>query len=86
MIWQLQQMQTTPTQTTPTQTTPTQIPEFQETVEVDGWTTITLGALIQQLLELQKKLGPNAPVWHVEFGGITATGGAEEYEDGVAIE
>jgi hypothetical protein len=61
-------------------------PKFQETVEVDGWTTITLGALIQQLLELQKKLGPNAPVWHVEFGGITATGGAEEYEDGVAIE
>jgi hypothetical protein len=61
-------------------------PKFQETVEVDGWTTITLGALIQQLLDLQKKLGPNAPVWHVEFGGITRTGGAEQYEDGVAIE
>jgi hypothetical protein len=76
-------MQTTPTQTSTPETTTT---EFQETVEVDGWTTITLGALIQQLLELQKKLGPNAPVWHVEFGGITATGGAEEYEDGVAIE
>ncbi len=83
MTWQLEKMQTTPTQTSTPETTTT---EFQETVEVDGWTTITLGALIQQLLELQKKLGPNAPVWHVEFGGITATGGAEEYEDGVAIE
>ena len=78
------QMQTSNPQTVET-TTP-QIPEFQETVEVDGWTTITLGALIQQLLDLQKKLGPNAPVWHVEFGGITRTGGAEQYEDGVAIE
>ena len=69
-----------------TNTPQTTITEIKDTVEVDGWTTITLGALIQQLLELQKKLGPNAPVWHVEFGGITATGGAEEYEDGVAIE
>jgi hypothetical protein len=69
-----------------TNTPQTSTTEIQETVEVDGWTTITLGALIQQLLELQKKLGPNAPVWHVEFGGITRTGGAEEYEGGVAIE
>lgn len=77
-------MQTTSTQTVKTKNPKT--PKFKETVEVDGWTTITLGALIQQLKELQKKLGPNAPVWHVEFGGITATGGAEEYEGGVAIE
>jgi hypothetical protein len=77
-------METTTPQTVKTKTP--KKPKFQETVEVDGETTITLGALIRQLLELQKKLGPNAPVWHVEFGGITATGGAEEYEDGVAIE
>jgi hypothetical protein len=77
-------MQATTPQTVKTKTS--KKPKFQETVEVDGWTTITLGALIQQLQELQKKLGPNAPVWHVEFGGITRTHGAEEYEGGVAIE
>jgi hypothetical protein len=60
--------------------------EMKDTVEVNGRTTITLGELIRQLQELQKKLGPNAPVWHVEFGGITATGGVEEWEGGVAIE
>ncbi len=60
--------------------------EMKDTVEVNGRTTITLGELIRQLQELQKKLGPNAPVWHVEFGGITATGGAEEEDGGVVIE
>ncbi len=80
-------METTTPQTVRTKVPKTpKKPKFQETVEVDGWTTITLGALLQQLQELQKKLGPNAPVWHVEFGGITRTGGAEEYEGGVAIE
>ncbi len=83
-MWVDSSMETTTSK--PVKTKATKKPKFEETVEVDGWTTITLGALIQQLQELQKKLGPNAPVWHVEFGGITATGGAEEYEGGVAIE
>ncbi len=60
--------------------------EVTETVTVEGRTTITLGALIKQLQELQETLGKNAPVWHVEFGGITGTGGAEEWEGGVVIE
>ena len=57
-----------------------------EEVTSSGRTTITLGALIKQLEELQKTLGKNAPVWHVEFGGITGTRGAEEWEGGVVIE
>ena len=48
--------------------------------------TITLAELIQQLQALQKKVGPDVPVWHVEFGGITEISGAEEWEDGVVIE
>lgn len=60
--------------------------EQEETVKSHGRTTITLGALIKQLQDLQKTLGKNAPVWHVEFGGITDTRGAEEWEGGVAIE
>lgn len=60
--------------------------EQEETVTVGRRTTITLGAFIKQLQELEKTLGYNAPVWHVEMGGITATRGAEEWEDGVAIE
>ncbi len=64
----------------------TTMPEIKETVTVEGRTTITLAAFIKQLQELQKKLGPNAPVWHIEFGGITETGGAEEWKGGVAIE
>lgn len=58
----------------------------EETVKANGRTTITLGALIQQLQELQKTLGKNAPVWHVEFGGITQTNGAEEWQGGAVIE
>lgn len=64
-------------------------PEKEEqlkSVEAHGRTTITLGALIEQLQELQKTLGFNAPVWHVEFGGITETGGAQEWKGGVVIE
>lgn len=60
--------------------------EQEQTVTVRRRTTITLGALIQQLEDLQKTLGRNAPVWHVEMGGITATRGAEAWEGGVAIE
>jgi hypothetical protein len=60
--------------------------EAPETVTVDGRTTITLDALIKQLEALRETLGGDAPVWHVEFGGITETQGAEEWEGGVAIE
>jgi hypothetical protein len=60
--------------------------EVPETVTVEGRTTITLDALIRQLEALRETLGGDAPVWHVEFGGITETGGAEEWEGGVVIE
>lgn len=60
--------------------------EVYDLVTSKGKTTITLGALIDQLNKLKETLGHNAPVWHIEFGGITATNGAEECEGGVAIE
>jgi hypothetical protein len=59
--------------------------EQEETVKSGGRTTITLGALIKQLQELQESVGKNAPVWHIEMGGITATKGAEEWKKGVVI-
>lgn len=60
--------------------------EQMKTVTAHSRTTITLGALITQLQELEKTLGKNAPVWHVEMGGITKTGGAEAWKGGVVIE
>ncbi len=60
--------------------------EVPDTVTVGGRTTITLDALIKQLQALRDTLGGAAPVWHVEFGGVTETGGAEEWEGGVVIE
>ncbi len=42
-------------------------------VVIRGKTTMTLGALIEKLTELKESLGHNAPVWHAEFGGLTAS-------------
>ena len=59
--------------------------EEPQTVTVDNRTTITLDTLIDQLVKLRRRLGGDAPVWHVEFGGITETHGADEWEGGVVI-
>jgi hypothetical protein len=53
-----------------------QIEEVEEDcdeVVARGKTTITLGALIEKLTKLKESLGHNAPVWHTEFGGLTAS-------------
>jgi hypothetical protein len=57
-----------------------------ETVEVKGGTTLTLDALIYKLSVLRSRLGGTAPVWHVEFGGVTAIDTVEEWEGGVCID
>lgn len=49
-------------------------------------TTITLGALIQQLQKLEKTLGAAAPVWHVEVGHIIETRGGVAWKGGVVIQ
>ena len=50
-----------------------------------GKITIKLDAFIQKLQALREHLGGNAPVWHVEFGGLTETTDVEENDGGVCI-
>lgn len=60
--------------------------EKGQKVVVGGRTTLTLGALIQELQELQKTLGNNVPVWHTQMGGVTGTHRCQQWNKGVVIE
>jgi hypothetical protein len=57
----------------------------EDFVVVEGRRTLTLGALIKRLQALKRLLGNNAPVWHVEFGGLTPTLHVEESHGGIVI-
>lgn len=46
-------------------------------VVIRGKTTMTLGALIEELTKLKESLGHNAPVWHTQFGALTASTSVE---------
>ncbi len=57
-----------------------------DTVEINGSTTLTLDTLIRKLSAFRSRLGGDAPVWHVEFGGVTEICKVEEWEGGVCID
>ena len=50
-----------------------------------GKITIKLDAFIQKLQALREHMGGNAPVWHVEFGGLTETTDVQENDGSVCI-
>jgi hypothetical protein len=62
------------------------IEKLVETVEWDGYTTLTLDSVIAMLEKMREKYGGKTPVMGVEFGGFSSLSGVQEDDGCIVIE